>query len=69
MSLFAHLRPTPSEVERLALRETDPARYADFEPITRGFAYTACMIVVVGIAAVVVSPFRLAAALLRRSQP
>lgn len=68
MSLLEYLRPTPAEIERLALRETDPARYAEFEPITRGFAYALGILLMVGIAAAAVTPFRLLARMLQRPE-
>jgi hypothetical protein len=68
MSLLDLLRPEPLEIERLALREADPAHYEKFEPITRGFWFAVGVIVFVGVLAMVLSPFRLLAHLLRGSR-
>jgi hypothetical protein len=64
--LIKYLRPTPSEVERLALRETDHRYCSEFAPITLGFLAAVAMLVAIGIAAVVISPFRLIGRLLGR---
>lgn len=53
------LQPGPDEIERLALRETDPSHYAEFEPITRGPVAAVVIVLAVGMAAVLVTPFRL----------
>ena len=68
MSLLGSLRPTPAEIERLALRETDPAHVDEFEPITRGLPFAIASLIAIGAAAVVVSPFRLAMRLLARDR-
>lgn len=60
MSLMDHLRPTEDQIECLALRETDPAYCDEFEPITKGPLIAVAIISLVGIAAMIVSPFRIA---------
>lgn len=68
MSLLERLRPTPREIEQLALRETDPARCAEFEPITSGPLAALALLAFVGFAALLVTPFRLAARFFRRAE-
>jgi hypothetical protein len=58
--LFALLKPTEAELGQLALRETDPQFYEDFEPLTRGPIYAVLVLFLVCICATVAIPSRLA---------
>lgn len=60
------MAPTTEEIRRLARRETDPALAGRFAPITRGPVVAVLVLAAVGAAALLVAPFRLAAAALRR---
>ena len=66
MNLMQLLQPTPEEIEKLALRETDPLHYAEFEPLTRGPLFAALTIIGVGIAAIAITPLRLMSRLIGR---
>jgi hypothetical protein len=57
--VLKYLRPTATEIERLALRETDYRHYPQFTPITPGFFLALGVLLAVAAAAVVISPFRL----------
>ena len=63
-----HLKPTDEEVKQLALRETDPALAAAFEPITRGRLFAILAIGLVGLAALPSCLVRLGAGVLRGGQ-
>ena len=65
MKLMRLLQPSEREIERLALRETDPDRYEHYRPIERGPLVAVGVLVFVAVAAVVVSPLRLIFRLLR----
>ncbi len=67
-NVLKYLRPTPSEIERLALRETDYRYYSSFTPITPGFFPAVGVLLAVGAAAVLISPFRLLSRLCRRAR-
>jgi hypothetical protein len=58
-SLAQLLRPSGSEVRELVLRETDPARAAEFEQLCLGPALTVLALFAIGVCAVVVTPFRI----------
>jgi hypothetical protein len=64
--LIKYLQPTSSEIERLALRETDHRYCSEFTAITLGFPAAVVILVAIGFAAVVISPFRLIGGLLGR---
>ncbi len=49
--LTSRLKPTPAEIRELALRETDPAEWPHFQPITRGPLFAVLLLAGVGIAA------------------
>lgn len=68
MKLFRLLMPSALEIERLAVRETDPARCHEFEPITRGPVLAVALLVGVAIAALAVSPVRLVMRIIRRER-
>jgi hypothetical protein len=57
--LFTLLKPTETELERLARRETDPRFYGEFEPLTRGPFYTLLVLFLVSVCAIVAIPWRL----------
>jgi hypothetical protein len=59
MSILLRLRPTEREVYELASRETDPRFHSQFTPITRGFLFAVLAILVLGLLAVLYTPFRL----------
>ena len=56
-SILSRLRPTEREVYELASRETDPRLYAHFTPITHGFLFAILAILVLGLIAIVCTPF------------
>lgn len=58
-SWLRHLRPTPGEVRELALREVDPRRYREFEPIARGPLFAALALLAIGVAALPACALRL----------
>lgn len=58
------LRPTAQDVRDLALRETDPLYYCEFEPIALGAAGNAAVLLIVGLAAAIALPVRLLARVL-----
>jgi hypothetical protein len=60
------LAPTSEEIRRLARRETDPREVGRFQPITRGPVVAVLVLAAVGVAAIVVAPFRLLAAAVGR---
>lgn len=64
--LLAALAPTSDEIRALARRETDPAEVEHFQPICRGPVMALLLLGLVGLAAVIVVPFRLLAAPFRR---
>ena len=53
------LKPTEDEIRELALRETDPARAHEFEPITQGPVVALLILAGVGLAAVPLTLYRL----------
>lgn len=57
--IFSVLRPSAGEIRELALRETDPSHWREFEPITLGFSLNACLLLLIGAAAFVTTPLRL----------
>lgn len=57
--LLQLLRPSADSVRALALRETDPQRYRDFEPIAWGPVGNGLVLALVAAAAIVTLPFRL----------
>lgn len=65
--VVAMLRPSPRSVVALAQRETDPAAVAGFEPILLGPVMTLVALVAIGVAGIVVAPFRLIGRLVRRT--
>lgn len=68
MSKFVRLlSPSAASVRRLAADETDPRLYREFEPITLGPFLNGTLILAIGAAALVTLPFRLVAALFRKS--
>jgi len=54
--MFARLRPTHAQMQRLALRETDPRESPSFEPIERGPIVGFLVLAWVGLAAIVAIP-------------
>ena len=63
--LLVHLKPTDTEITRLAIEETDPSRVAKFEPITRGPVFALLALAVVGLAALPSCLFRIVRGVLR----
>jgi hypothetical protein len=63
-----YLRPSRSELKRLAERETDVRFHHEFEPIVRGPLIAVALLIVAGVLAVIVTPFRLLAALTRNGK-
>lgn len=59
LRLLRLLKPSPAELERFALLETDPQEYARFEPITGGPLQAFGALCFVAAAAIVVVPWRL----------
>ena len=57
MGLMARLRPTEREVHKLAVKETDPRLYSRFTPIARGFWFAVVALLILGLLAVVCTPF------------
>lgn len=57
MGLLARLRPTEREVYELAIRETDPRRYSEFTPISRGLPFALLSLFGLGVLAVLATPF------------
>jgi hypothetical protein len=57
--LTSLLRPTGTEIHDLVVREMDPARTAEFEPVCRGPLVGVLALAVIGIACVVTSPVRI----------
>jgi hypothetical protein len=57
--MLKYLRPTPNEIERIALRETDLHQYSDFEPITRGPIVAVLILTGVCCAAAILVPLSL----------
>lgn len=57
--LVRKLKPSPSEIRRLALCETDPQLYSKFKPITRGPVFAVLMLFLIGVAAIFMVPLRL----------
>jgi hypothetical protein len=53
------LTPSGEEIRELALRETDPARVAQFQPIVKGPVVAILILACVAIAAVPMTLFRL----------
>ncbi len=53
------LKPTDAEIRALAVRETDPRRVAEFEPIVKGPVGALLILAAVGLAAVPMTLFRL----------
>ena len=66
MNLIALLKPTPEEIERLAIRESDPEHYNEFAPIERGPLVALAILLYVGVAAVLTAPFRILSRAWRR---
>jgi nucleoside-diphosphate-sugar epimerase len=62
------MAPTSDEIRRLARRETDPAEADRFQPITKGPVVALLLLGAVGLAALVVAPFRLFAARRRNAE-
>jgi hypothetical protein len=60
------LKPSAAEIRELALRETDPKHVREFEQICVGPVWVVLLLLVVGLCAVIVSPFRIVSALLVR---
>lgn len=60
------LRPDAKELAGLVRAETDPARYASFEPITAGPAAAVASLAAIGIAGMLIAPIRLLARLRKR---
>ena len=59
MSLLRRLLPSEDEIDRLAVRETDPRHQDEFSPLTSGPVSTVIQLIAIGVAAAVVTPFRL----------
>ena len=57
------LFPSDDEIFLLGQRETDPRRHVEFTPITSGPVFACLALLLIGLIALVVTPFRL---LLRR---
>jgi nucleoside-diphosphate-sugar epimerase len=57
--LARKLKPSPSEIRRLALCETDPKLYPKFKAIARGPVFAVLMLFLIGVAAVFMVPLRL----------
>jgi hypothetical protein len=57
--IFRLARPSASAMRRLALKETDPALYSQFRPITLGFAGNAAVLAFVALAAIVAVPVQI----------
>jgi plastocyanin domain-containing protein len=53
------LKPSDREIRELALRETDPARVEEFQPITKGPVVAVLILACVGIAAIPLTLWRL----------
>jgi hypothetical protein len=51
VSLLERLKPTDGEIRELALRETDAAQAAHFEPIVRGPVFAVLALACIGVAA------------------
>lgn len=49
--MLERLKPTDREIRELALRETDPAQAASFQPIARGLLFALLGLAAVGLAA------------------
>lgn len=64
-ALINMMKPTHGELERFALRETDPRFYHEFVPYTRGPVFSIVMIIATLLAAAVVAPFRILSAALK----
>lgn len=64
-ALWSGLRPSHDEIVELALRETDPREVDRFEPITRGPAWALVALILVGLASIPASVWRLCRGLWR----
>jgi hypothetical protein len=53
------LKPSDREIRELALRETDPAYVHEFQPIAKGPVVAVLILMVIGLAAVPITLFRL----------
>jgi hypothetical protein len=65
LKLSTLLKPSPAQMQRFALRETDPDHAARFEPIARGPMVALLLLAWVGVAAIVAVPVDLLARVLR----
>jgi len=59
------LRPTPEQMRRFALRETEPGRARSFEPIVAGPVVAVLLLLFAGACGAVAAPFVLLARSLR----
>ena len=54
------LKPSDTEIRELALRETDPARISEFQPIVRGPGMAVVILSLVAVAAIPLTLMRIA---------
>jgi hypothetical protein len=62
------LRPTPEQMRRFALRETEPEHARSFEPIAAGPVAAVLILLGVGVLGGLAAPFVLLARALRRGR-
>jgi hypothetical protein len=67
MNVEGLLKPTQAEVERLALRETEPEHYKEFAPFERGPFFAVAVVIGVGLLSVLAVPARVLVRVLRGS--
>jgi hypothetical protein len=65
--LLRALRPTEKELEAMARAETDPTRYAQFEPICRGPIFAILVLALAGFITLATLPIRMVRLWFRRS--